>query len=79
MEISGPEPRNARVGVRLIGGLGRVFRFFNRFSTDGDVDLEFDYRLVLGDKLATGQILDLIVSLNGVDITQPVLERLKRR
>jgi len=54
------------------GGLSDLTgRFQQEFTVDeaGDVGLNFDYRQLLGDRLLAGQTLDMIVSVDGVDVT----------
>ncbi|MCK5270346.1 MAG: hypothetical protein KAJ46_06160, partial [Sedimentisphaerales bacterium] len=54
------------------GGLSDLTgRFRQEFTVDaaGDVELSFDYRQLLGERLLAGQTLDMIVSVDGVDVT----------
>jgi HYDIN/CFA65/VesB-like, Ig-like domain len=54
------------------GGLSDLTgRFQQGFTVDaaGDVGLNFDYRLLLGERLLASQTLDMIVSVDGVDVT----------
>jgi len=38
-------------------------------ATPGNVNLGFDYQLLLGERLTGGETLDLLVSVDGVDVT----------